>query len=322
MKLELIKKKEIWQSFIKENEAGILQSWQWKDFQDSLNAKTYPFVLKENKEILLAALILKKDLIFNKSYLYIPRGPIFKNGLSKDKKNEIFLSFIEKVKEKFQKDGVIFIKIEPRNKLSSNGYNIIKTKPRQPEETAILDLTPTEQEILQNMHSKKRYNIRLAKRKGVKTKKSKDVKDLKIFLNLLDITTDREGFKGYSNNYYKKLLNLKNVNLYLAFYKEKPVAAHIVSVFGKYGYYLHGASSREHRKVMAPHLLHFKIIQDLKEDGVKYYDFWGIDDKKWPGLTRFKMNFGCYRKKYLGTFDLILKPAWYLLYILASKIKS
>ncbi len=323
MNLELIKDKKVWQKFIKENKANLLESWQWKKFQDSLKNQVEPIALKGKKEILLAGLVIKKNLVFNKSYLYIPKGPIFKKGLDKDKKNEIFSEFVEKIKKRFQDDNPIFLKIEPENnKLNSDKYKILKTKPRQPEKTAILDLSPSKEDILKNMHSKTRYNIRLAKRKGVTTKKSQNFKDIEKFLDLLHITTSREGFQAHPDDYYKKLLKLDNIDLYLAFFENTPIAAHIVGFFRDFGYYLHGASSREHRKVMGPHRLHWKIIKDLKQKGLKYYDFWGIDKEKWPGLTRFKTSFGSSKTTYPGTFDLVFKPIWYSLYLLGKKIKS
>ncbi len=323
MNLEIIQNKKTWQNFIKKNKANLLESWQWKEFKESLGLKVTPVALKKDNNILLTALIVKKDLILNQNYLYTPKGPVFKKNLGKKEKNDLFFEFISKIKEKFQVNNPIFFKVEPEDfKPDSNEYKIFKTSCIQPEKTAILDIRPDIDKILSNMHSKTRYNIRLAKRKGVKTKKSDNFKDIKIFLKLLHITTKREGFQPHLDKYYKKLLKLENINLYLAFFKKTPIAAHIVGTFGDFGYYLHGASSREHSKVMAPHRLHFKAIQDLKEKEIKYYDFWGIDKDKWPGLTRFKMGFGSKRVVYPGTFDICFNKFWYFLYKFAKKIKA
>ncbi|HKL16822.1 MAG TPA: peptidoglycan bridge formation glycyltransferase FemA/FemB family protein [Patescibacteria group bacterium] len=324
MNLQLVKNKEKWQAFVKSNKAGLLESWQWGGFQKSLGKSVYPIALMEKGEILLTALIIKKALVFGKSYFYIPRGPIFKNSLTNKRKNNIFAKFVLEINKNFKKDKPIFLKVEPfdKNIFNNLDYSFLKVKPNQPKKTTILNLDQDLNDILSNMHSKTRYNIRLAERKGVKTYKAKDLKDINVFLKLLRATTQREDFKGYNDSYYKKLLKQENVDLYIADFKEFPIAAHIVAYFNDGCFYLHGASSRRHKKVMAPHRLHWNIIKDAKEKGFKYYDFWGIDETKWPGLTRFKRSFGSQDKTYPGTFDIIFNSFWYFLYKIAKKIKS
>ncbi|TSC74000.1 MAG: methicillin resistance protein, partial [Parcubacteria group bacterium Gr01-1014_33] len=78
--------------------------------------------------------------------------------------------------------------------------------------------------------------------------------------------------------------------------------------------YLHGASSHEHREMMAPHLLHWRIIQEAKKRGCGTYDFWGIDEKKWPGVTRFKIGFGGDILEYPESVDVVYKRGLYRLY--------
>jgi lipid II:glycine glycyltransferase (peptidoglycan interpeptide bridge formation enzyme) len=73
---------------------------------------------------------------------------------------------------------------------------------------------------------------------------------------------------------------------------------------------------------MAPHLLHWEIIRQAKQLGYHFYDFWGIDEKKWPGLTRFKKGFGGKIIEYPGTFDLVFNKFWYQLYRLGKIFKN
>jgi lipid II:glycine glycyltransferase (peptidoglycan interpeptide bridge formation enzyme) len=65
---------------------------------------------------------------------------------------------------------------------------------------------------------------------------------------------------------------------------------------------------------MAPHALHWNLIKEYKEQGFTHYDFWGIDARLWPGVTRFKLGFGAQTIEYPGSFDLVTKPLWYWLY--------
>ncbi len=71
---------------------------------------------------------------------------------------------------------------------------------------------------------------------------------------------------------------------------------------------------------MATHFLQWQAISEAKKLDMKYYDFWGIDEKKWPGVTRFKKGFGGQEIIYPGTFDLIFQPLWYQAYNLARRV--
>jgi lipid II:glycine glycyltransferase (peptidoglycan interpeptide bridge formation enzyme) len=72
---------------------------------------------------------------------------------------------------------------------------------------------------------------------------------------------------------------------------------------------------------MAPYLLQWEIIKKAKAAGCKYYDFFGIDEKKWPGVTRFKHGFSGEEIKYPGTFDMIFNLTSYNLYRILRAIR-
>jgi lipid II:glycine glycyltransferase (peptidoglycan interpeptide bridge formation enzyme) len=82
--------------------------------------------------------------------------------------------------------------------------------------------------------------------------------------------------------------------------------------------YLHGASSRSHRELMSPYLLHWRIIQAAKRRNIRYYDFWGIDEKRWPGITWFNTGFGGSHIEYPLSLHIIYRPVWYCVYKLIT----
>ncbi|WP_246473290.1 lipid II:glycine glycyltransferase FemX [Treponema parvum] len=98
----------------------------------------------------------------------------------------------------------------------------------QPPDTVILDLSKSVESILSEMHSKWRYNIRLAEKKGVRVKvfSAKDAgfdEALDIFYDLYKTTASRDGIEIHLKSYYKDLLSLSasesnapDVRLYIA----------------------------------------------------------------------------------------------------------
>lgn len=311
-----IKHKKAWNKFVISNGDQFLQSWEWAEFQKKLGKKIWRLGIKYN-DIVGQALIVKHALPLGKSYLYCPRGPIF-NSLP-DK--EVLKLFFTKIKKLAQKHRAIFLRIEPFQDLGFKILDLKRVKDIQPSNTAILDISRSEEKILSNMHEKTRYNIRLAQRRGVKVRESNNIK---TFLSLIHQTSKREKFKPHSDHYYQTLLahNNKFVRIYAAEYKGEILAVHMMIFFGSTAAYIHGASSRKYKNVMAPHLLHWHTMQESKKQGYSQYDFWGIDEKKWPGLTRFKKGFGGKIINYPGTFDILINNFWYQLYKIGISCRS
>ncbi len=300
---------------------SFLQSEDWLKFQSYVGNKTFRF---ENTKI--RANIIKYNLPLGKSYLYIPHGPEIdfehiKGGI----KNEL-ANFIKYLKDLAREEKAIFIKMEPLTDivlelLYRRGFKR-SAKQIQPYKTVVVNLNLSEEELLGRMHQKTRYNIKIAEKNGITVK---DSNDFEAFWKLLGKTTKRDRFASHPKNYYQKLLeyfknNEMKVDLVMAYSGDRAVAGALMMTYGDTCYYLHGASDYEARSMMAPYALHWENIKYLKSRGVKYYDLWGIDAKKWPGVTRFKLGWGGNLKEYPGSFDLVTSRVWYLAYSLARRV--
>lgn len=324
MEILLFEDKNKWNQFLIENRGSFLQSWQWGEFQNNLSKKVWRFVvskslhdLEEKVEILAQAQIIKENLPI-KSFLYLPYGPCFKDNLFLKDKKKILKLIIKKIQEVAKKEGAFFLKIEPTSPLAKEPLGVNSLKRIQPKKTLILNLKRSEDEIFRNFHQKTRYNIRLAQRKGVKILffELENIKDthINILYKLIQKTAKRDKFSPYKKEYYRKMLKIIPSLLFLAKFKEKTIAANVLVFFGKRATYLHGGTNYKYRKLMAPHLLQWAQIKEAKNRGLEEYDFWGIDEEKWPGLTRFKKSFGGEEFEYPTGRDFIFKSFWYKVY--------
>ncbi|OGZ34810.1 MAG: hypothetical protein A2V60_00660 [Candidatus Portnoybacteria bacterium RIFCSPHIGHO2_01_FULL_39_19] len=278
---------------------SFLQSNTWLEFQKSLGRKAW-----QVNEISA----IKHNLPFGKSYLYSPRCE--SKFLSK--------TFLNKVREIAKQENSIFFKAEPQDNINLEKLGFRKSHNIQPTKTIILDITKPEQELLNQMHHKTRYNIGLAEKKGIKIKKDKKL--FGEFWRLMEETTKRDKFRPHLKEYYQKMLEIPRVELFLAELNGKIIAANVVVFYEKTAIYLHGASDYEHRNLMAPFLLQWEQIKEAKKRGCTEYDFWGIDEQKWPGVTRFKRGFSSKEVIYPGAYDLVFQSIWYSIYKIARKI--
>lgn len=270
--------------------------------------------LDQDRLVAYAQIIETKKFIF-KTW-YIPRGPIC---FLPEQASSLWPSVLAVLKEKARQSGVMSVQLEPINWGLAKKLLGKKIKAVQPEQTLFLYLSLSAEELLAQMHAKTRYNIRLAQKKGVEISQGR-LADLKDFWQLLQATTTRDSFRGHNFQHYENLLTQSKgvIELHLAKRQGKVLAAGLFSFYEGQAVYLHGASSNEDRQYMAPHLLQWQMIRRAQEKNCRFYDFYGIDEKKWPGVTRFKLGFGGERRQYAGSFNLVLAPIRFYLYKILS----
>lgn len=260
---------------------------------------------------------------------YLPKGPLPTK------------SMIKKLKKMGKKYRAIFIKMEPNIKktaLSSkqthqleNQFSLKKGRPLFTRYTLVLDLTKKEKELMDSFHSKTRYNIRLAKRKGVKIIEGQSMKDFEQYWQLMKETMKRQGFYAHDHSYHQKMWRIMHragiAHLLMAVYQKKVLAAWILFKFKHVLYYPYGASSSSHRNLMASNLIMWEAIRFGKKNDCQKFDLWGTpgpNPKKsdpWYGFHHFKMGYNPKIVEFIGTYDLVLHPILYLIYRLANGVR-
>ncbi|MEW6407668.1 MAG: peptidoglycan bridge formation glycyltransferase FemA/FemB family protein [Patescibacteria group bacterium] len=343
--------KNIFEKFLKENQASFLQSLEWGEFQAATGKRVWNLAAVDDEKFIASAQIIRHKLLFGKCYLYCPRGPVVKIPNSKFqipnkfqnpnfKIQNIFKLLIEYIKTLAQKEKAIFFRVEPEflvqdkeklEVLKNLGFKK-SVHELQPKDTLVLDLSKTEEELLKEMHYKTRYNIRLAEKRGVKVRQSVEQKDLEFFYQLLKKIALRDKFSPHLKEYYQKqieILGPKNlIKLFLAEYQGEIIAGILVSFYGDRAVYMHGAHNENFKNLMAPHLLQWSAILKAKHRGCKIYDFWGIAPKAapashpWQGITRFKRGFGGREINYVGAWDLVFSKFWYWGYNLSHRLRN
>jgi lipid II:glycine glycyltransferase (peptidoglycan interpeptide bridge formation enzyme) len=306
--------KEFQEGFLRKvAHAPFLQSFVWGDFQREIGNRVYRFGMFESDKVVGVVSAYSTKAKFT-SYLYVPWGPVL-NDWKKDQVAKIFDQLLEVAK----KENLDFIRLEPRTIGDSEAQILIKLGFRknrsftQPECTALVDLSKSEEELLSSMGDSTRYNVRMVERRGVNVRKG-SLEDLPIFGELLKETSVRHRFTtdihpDYYKNQYKTLKKEDAMDIFIAEYEDEPLAASLVTFYGDTATYLHTASGRSRSKLRPTYLLVWKSILEGKKAGFKYFDFWGVapedagENHSWSGVTSFKMSFGGKRVCYSPVFD-------------------
>lgn len=317
--------------FVTENETGsFLQSWDWGEWQAALGRQVVRLkILDDSGNMTGAAQLIKMPLPLGKYYLYAPYGPVvdlrFKfEGLS---------LLIQELRSKFP--DALFLRFEPKFlfdfQLKSSNIQLTKSANIQPGKTLAVDLSLEEEVLLSAMHPKTRYNIRLAQKHGVRVEKDLVVTPghglyYQEVVKLIVETAERQNYKGHSKKYYENLVDFfarKNgasgditLCIYKALYENRLLASGIMVDFGATRTYLFGGSSESEKQVMAPYALHWQAMLDAKAQGLKHYDFWGLETAsgKAAGFARFKAGFGGKVLEYAGALDAVFGKTGYWAY--------
>jgi len=325
MIIQEIKSKKEWQTFVAlhaPRSGAFLHAWEYGEM-GAVRLGVY-----EGGVLVAVAMVTEMSLPFGLSYTLVQKGPIVKEGAN-------LKAIVESIGRFFPR--AVFVRFEPQNNHhpfipslrepegSSEPRTALKRRGKawakktvhvSPEETLLLDLSKSQEELLSTMHQKTRYNIRLAEKKGVEVRELERA-EWALAWKVFDETARRDGFRLHAKERYVAWLEMfPTARLVGAFFEGDLLAVNLmVDAFGTRTY-LHGASSSTHREVMAPYALHWQEIVQAKEAGLLTYDFWGISDTNpaWKGITRFKLGFGGERVTSPGTFDFVITPWKYQLY--------
>lgn len=328
-----------WDAFVRSSPTGsFLQSWAWGEFQRAAGFTVTRLAVSGpgdtsagvSAPLRAVCLLVCRPLPFNRSFLYAPWGPALASADLSADGGAALRAIAAAVRERLPSTGV-FARIEPRFPPTPEAHALLReagfTAPGrsiQPRDTLIINLLPSEDELLRRMHPKTRYNLRLARRHGVVVEERNNDVGLKAFLAFARDAERRGAFRYHHEAYYRAMLATLApaglLTILLARYRGTVVAAHLLVHFGETVTYAHGASSTQHRSVMAPYLLQWEGILRARAQGAKRYDLFGIAPKgssvthPWSGITRFKRGFGGAEEHTLGAMDLVADPTWYRLY--------
>ncbi len=304
----------------------VLQSFEWGEFKARYGWKPTCLLFEEGGQVRAAASVLCRQLPrLPLRVMYVPKGPLldYSDG-------QLLSHVLASLEDLARAQRAIFVKIDPDVDLEENTVvEILRDRGWRPSSeqvqfrnTILIDLQRSEDELLANMKAKTRYNIRLARRRGVKVRVG-SLEDLPLFYEMYAETGRRDNFIIRPFAYYRDawgaFIGAELARLFLAEYEGEPLAGLIAFRFGQRAWYMYGASTRKHRNLMPNHLLQWEAIRWAKNEGCTIYDMWGApdvldeSDPLW-GVYRFKEGFGGQFVRHIGAYDYPVSRLLYWLY--------
>lgn len=349
----------------------VLQSWEWGEVKGQTGWSPLRYVLEDAQGRVVGAfqlLLRRAPARLPFTIGYIPKGPIvdwtdsgvpgaeLPAGRLQEPVLDVILDSIQQVA---QRERCLFVKIDPNvDEESETGRQLLETlrargwvfsqeqiqfkntaiselwvAPDQGADTEQIDAEQIDAELLTQMKSKWRYNIRLAERRGV-TIRSGTPDDFADFYQLYASTSQRDNFAIRPFDYYKTVWrtfwraqqDLDNASggvLLLAEHPDEgqPLAGVFLMRYGETVWYFYGASSERRRRDMPNYLLQWRALQWANREGSTVYDWWGAPtdlsdpNDRMAGVWRFKQGFGARFQSHIGAWDWSPWPFVYRAYL-------
>jgi len=295
-----------------------LQTSYWKEFREKWGNEVF--------ETKYGILTLHKLSFTNYKIGIFEKGPMPLESMIKD--------LVQIGKE----NNLVFIKLEPNYPVRKDNmacadkdkavrllkkYGAIPGKTVFTPSTFWIDLKPTEENLMKSFSGKTRYNIRVAQKNGVTVREDNSDAAFDRYLALTSETVHRQGFYAHSRRYHKLMWEIlkkaKIAHLLTATYKGEIITTWILFEWRDFLYYPYGASTQEHKNVMANNLMMWEAIKFGKKLGLTTFDLWGREEGK--GFTKFKEGYNPHVIEFLGTWDLVINGPMYSLYKIAETIR-
>jgi peptidoglycan pentaglycine glycine transferase (the first glycine) len=284
----------------------LLQSWRWGEFKQRQGWTVERLHGANNAGTWMAQVLFKTHGPF--TIAYIPRGPVMSGD-----HELVFPNMLTAMDIACRRRRAVALVMEPSQRFQLHGTykqnGLVRwIKPLQPTATLFMPVLDDES-MLQRMHHKTRYHVRLAKRQGISVSGHRPNEvSIAAFHRLLTETSRRNGIHLLPISYFMDMCSAlgDDAEVLLGARDGQVVAGAIMVRFGTEANYLFAASSTEHRGQGAGALLVFASAQWARERGCSYVDLGNVGNH---GLRTFKTGFGGEIQEYLPPMERRYRPA-------------
>jgi len=286
-----------------------LQSANFANYRQAVGEK---IVLEGyyHKEELVAVALMQHLTTKLKSWLHTPHGPLVLEAHNTAEFWQWWLTHYQTLGKDMKLD---LVRVSPLQNVESPidfakaGYKNAAIHLVNPEHSWVLDLTPSEEELIAQMKKSTRYEVR----KGLKPETGFKItvdQNLDAFWQLHEATVARQKFVPFTRKSTEAELEAfgNDCQIVTVWHEGAALASGVFLFDDHAGYYHQGASV--YSKLPAAHAYIWAAICEAKKRGCTEFNFWGVCDEDqtthpWFGLSKFKRGFGGEARKYQHVHD-------------------
>ncbi len=337
--IKIISKKE-YTDFWKQYNGSCMQSWAWGEFKSYAWKVERLGIFLDEELISVISVHIRKlpfssllELLGINSFAYIPRGLVV-NDVSNIQKA------LTEIDNYLKEKKVAFVLIDPENNVFIERWNDkfeealrnmgwqkagVTTQPNQ---TDIIRIDKSDEELFKLFRPKWRRNINKGKRHSIKIYEVEDNAAVDKFYKVISDVAKRTDFVCKDVAYFRRMWDVLSKNdeikIFIAEKDSEVLATYLVIVSENVAYEIFGGSTLKGRDLEAAFLLKWKIIKKMRDEGKVYYDQWGVSPKEakdhpLKGISYFKSGFGGEYVEFLTQYRRVYSKWVYKIYKLLKK---
>jgi hypothetical protein len=321
-------------TFVSETDAVSEKHWSEiiGNFKDANLYQTWPYgvvrsgrtnvsrlLLKHGSKVAAAAQArLARIPVLPLGMAYVFWGPLWKSQ-DRHPDVEIFRQVIRALRNEYAGRRGLVVRIVPdlnetsdpecRRILEEEGYILRHRAPRR--STILMNLEPSVDELHRGLHQKWRYHLSKARKLNLEIIEGEDDHLFEQFGAIFVEMVKRKRLTEFTGpDHCRKaqpaLSGREKVRVFLCKSDGQICAGGVCSALGDTAIYLFGATSKQGIQNYASYLVHWRMLEWVKERGCRWYDLNGVNANKNPGGFQFKSQLAGangHAAQLLGLFD-------------------
>jgi hypothetical protein len=308
-----------WGQILQEfDDANIYQSWPYAAVISGRRYMSHLILRKNGAITAIAQARIAKLPFIGVGIAYIRWGPLWRRGATTVDVNT-FRQAVRALRNEFVCKRGLVLRLFPflfeddspcfSSILAEEGFVSIGEARRS--RTILMDLSPSIEELREGMRPHWKRYLKVSERSQLEVIEGSEDELFEAFIGIYKEMVSRKKFVEPNDiNQFRSMQSLLpeklKMKLMLCRSGEEVCAGLVCSMMGKNAIYLYGATSNAGIKSRGSYLLHWKLLEKLKQNHIAVYNLNGINPITNPGTYKFKNDLGGINSKdvyYLGRFD-------------------
>jgi lipid II:glycine glycyltransferase (peptidoglycan interpeptide bridge formation enzyme) len=273
---------------------SLLQTWEYAEAK----IQTGPWAVErgifsvDGKLVGAAQAMIRALPVFGGGLVWINRGPLWQSAKAP------FADLVDALKITYVDQRGFYLRIAPPLPEDDFAKSVATLADEPGWASAMLDLSPSVEDLRQGLKQKWRNGLNKAERSGFSVEEGTEDALFTAFLDAHTEFSDAKGFAtGVTPDFLRNLngLSREDGKLYtlVARLDGKVAGSALIARYGDTGEYLAGNTTDEGRRLNAGQLLLWRAVEALKQQGFRRFDLGGMDEILTPkGIYRFKEGLG------------------------------